>query len=301
MTIPDYQTIMLPLLTLLSDGREHSLSEAVDYVAGKFNLSKEERTELLPSGQQPVIHNRVGWAKTYMKKANLIETTKRGYFKITKRGAIVLKEKPTEIDVHYLSRFPEFVEFRSIKKEKADIEISVNNTPHESLESSYEIIRNELVQGLLSSIKDSTPDFFEKLVIDLLLKMGYGGSRKDAGEAIGKIGDEGIDGIIKEDKLGLDVIYVQAKKWEGVVGRPEIHKFVGALEGKRAKKGIFITSSAFTKEANEYVSQISTKVILIDGNALANYMIDNDVGVSEVAIYKIKRIDTDYFLGESST
>ncbi len=301
MTIPDYQTIMLPLLMSLADGREHSLSESVEYISNKFKLNIEERTELLPSGQQPVVHNRLGWAKTYMKKANLIETTKRGYFKITERGEIVLKERPAQIDIQYLSRFPEFVEFRSIKKGKADIETSVINTPHESLESSYEIIRNELVQGLLNSIKESTPGFFEKLVIDLLLKMGYGGSRKDAGEAIGKVGDEGIDGIIKEDKLGLDVIYVQAKKWEGIVGRPEIHKFVGALEGKRAKKGIFITSSAFTKEANEYVAQIGTKVILIDGNALANFMIDNDVGVAEVANYRIKRIDTDYFLGESAT
>jgi restriction system protein len=285
----------------LADGREHSLSESFEYISNKFKLNTEERAELLPSGQQLVVHNRIGWAKTYMKKANLIETTKRGYFKITERGEIVLKERPAQIDIQYLLRFPEFVEFRSIKRGKVDIETSVINTPHESLESSYEIIRNELVQGLLNSIKESTPGFFEKLVIDLLLKMGYGGSRKDAGEAIGKVGDEGIDGIIKEDKLGLDVIYVQAKRWEGIVGRPEIHKFVGALEGKRAKKGIFITSSAFTKEANEYVAQIGTKVILIDGNALANYMIDNDVGVAEVANYKIKRIDTDYFLGESAT
>ncbi len=300
MAIPDYQSIMLPLLKFAGDKKEHSISEAIEKISKLFNLSEDEKKELLPSGQQPIVSNRTAWAKTYLKKAGLLESTKRSYFKITENGLGVLKENPAEINVKYLDRFPKFTEFRTLKKEENEPqEQDGQQTPQELLEFSYQKINNELAQEILKTVKITQSDFFERLVVELLLKMGYGGSRKDAGEAIGKSGDEGIDGIIKEDKLGLDVIYIQAKKWEGTVGRPEIHKFVGALHGQGAKKGVFLTTSNFSKEALEYASNISDpKIVLIDGIQLANLMIDNDIGVSKVATYDIKKIDSDYFSEE---
>lgn len=298
MEIPDYQSLMLPLLKLIGDKHEHSLREAIERLAEEYGLTDEERKELLPSGQQPVFDNRVGWARTYMKKAGLIETTRRGYFRITERGLEVLKKKPNVINDKYLSQFPEFIEFQSRKqkpKKNEQIESTSKQTPKELIEDGYQKIRQNLAQELLEQVKNKSPKFFEKLVVELLVKMGYGGSIKDAGKAIGKTGDEGIDGIIKEDRLGLDVIYIQAKRWENPVGRDEIQKFVGALEGKRARKGVFITTSTFTLSAINYAQQINTKVILIDKEQLAQFMIDFDVGVSREMSYEIKRIDTDYF------
>lgn len=298
MSIPDYQTIMLPLLKSCADNQEHSLREAVEILAQYFQLTPEELKELLPSGQQEVFLNRVGWARTYLKKAGLIESTKRGYFKITDRGKKVLEENLYHIDVKYLDKFGEFRAFRSIKKkkeEKPTNEQTSKTTPEEALENAYENLRNNLSNELLTQIKSSPPSLFEKIVIELLVKMGYGGSRKDAGKAIGKSGDEGIDGIIKEDRLGLDIIYIQAKRWENTVGRPEIQKFAGALQGQRAKKGIFITTSNFSREAYDYASRIDSKIILIDGKNLADYMIDFNVGVTPISLYEVKRIDTDYF------
>ncbi|MBA7670040.1 Mrr restriction system protein [subsurface metagenome] len=300
MTIPDFQSIMLPLLEYAGDSKEHSTQSSYDYISYHFSLCEEERKDLLPSGTQATIENRVGWAKAYLTKSGLLEKTKRSYFKITNKGLEVLKERPDKINIAYLERFPEFKKFRSIKKQDKEEFTSTrdNLTPLENLEKSFQTINANLSSELLRVVKDSSPKFFEKLVIDLLLKMGYGGTRKDAAEAIGAISDEGIDGIIKEDKLGLDIIYIQAKKWESVVSRPEIQKFVGALEGKRAKKGIFITTSNYSKEAKEYVKNISTKIILIDGEQLADYMINYEIGVSEVTIYEIKKVDTDYFIEE---
>lgn len=298
MSIPDYQTLMLPLLKLLVDKQEHSLRETIEALAEEFGLTEPERKELLPSGQQPVFDNRVGWARTYMKKAGLLETTRRGYFRITDRGLEVLKQNPPIINDAFLMQFPEFVKFKN-KRDKpfkqTDQNELIQKTPKELLEYGYQSIRDNLAQELLNQVKNSSPDFFEKLVVELLVKMGYGGSIKDAGEAIGKSGDEGIDGIIKEDRLGLDIIYIQAKRWNSSVGRDEIQKFVGALEGKRARKGVFITTSTFTDKAIKYVQQINTKVILIDGESLAQYMIDFDVGVSRESVYEVKKIDTDYF------
>jgi len=296
MAIPDYQSIMLPLLKFLGDRKEHSLREAIEYLADEFNLSEEERKELLPSEQQFTFDNRVGWARTYLKKAGLIETTKRAYFKISERGIQVLKEKPDDINVKYLNRFPEFVEFRKRKKEKKEKEVISDDTPPEELiESAYQSLRDNLAGELLQSVKNCSPSFFEKLVVDLLVKMGYGGTRKDAGQAIGKTGDGGIDGIIKEDRLGLDIVYIQAKRWENTVGRPEIQKFAGALQGMKAKKGIFITTSNFSKDAEHYVRNIEIKIVLIDGETLANLMIDHNIGVSTVSSFELKRIDMDYF------
>ena len=300
MSIPDYQSLMLPLLELTKDGQEHSFRDVVDILAEKFHLTEEEKKELLPSGQYPVFDNRVGWAKTYMKKAGLLDSTRRGFIKIAKRGLDVLKQNPKYINAKFLKQYPEFIEFQTIKKEKDKTEIESeeisDKTPEESIGIGYQNLRRDLESELLTRVKECSPYFFERLVIDLLVKLGYGGSRLDAGKAIGKSGDGGIDGIIKEDRLGLDIVYIQAKRWnETVVGRPEIHKFVGALEGKRARKGVFITTSLFSKDAREYVSGIDKKVILIDGQELAQLMIDHNVGISTVTTYEIKKIDSDYF------
>ncbi|MBD2294042.1 restriction endonuclease [Anabaena sphaerica FACHB-251] len=305
MAIPDFQSIMLPLLQYAGDGKEHSLREAITYLADVFNLSDEEKKELLPSGQQAVFDNIVGWTRTHLKKAGLLQDPKRGFFQITERGKEVLSQNPAEINLKFLNQFPEFIEFKTSKKdndksesEPEIIEIS-ETTPQESIEFGYQKIRKELELELLNRVKSCSPDFFERLVVDLLVKMGYGGSRRDAGRAIGKGGDGGIDGIIKENKLGLDIVYIQAKRWDNtVVGRPEIQKFVGALHGQRARKGVFITTSKFSQDAREYVSIIDSKIVLIDGQELAQLMIDNHVGVSTVSIYEIKKIDSDYFTDE---
>jgi restriction system protein len=292
---------MLPLLKYLSDVKEHHIRETIDALALQFGLTSEERKELLPSGQQYTFDNRIGWARTYMKKAGLIESTRRGYFKITEKGLKVLDEVPEEINVRFLKKFPEFVEFQTLKREKSEEEKERENaekdllTPEESIESSYQRLRQNLAVDLIQQVKNCSPSFFEKLVIDLLISMGYGGTRKDAGEAIGRSSDEGIDGIIKEDRLGLDIVYIQAKKWENSVSRPEIQKFAGALQGQRAKKGIFITTSTFTKDARDYADKIESKIVLIDGETLARLMIDHNIGVSPIASYMIKKIDNDYF------
>ncbi|OEU83318.1 MAG: restriction endonuclease [Desulfobacterales bacterium S5133MH4] len=301
MAIPDFQKIMLPLLKILGDEQEHSIRETVDSLADQFDLSAEERRELLPSGQQALFANRVAWARTHLKQAVLLEPTRRGHFKITKRGLIVLKQNPPNINIKFLDQFEEFTKFRNRKEEKPDKNNEVvheDKTPEEALEIAYQNLRDDLANDLLQQIKTSPPSLFEKLVVELLVKMGYGGSRKDAGKAIGKSGDEGIDGIIKEDRLGLDIIYIQAKRWENTVGRPEIQKFAGALQGQRAKKGIFISTSNFSREAHDYASRIDTKIVLIDGEQLTQFMIDYNIGVASVSNYDIKRMDSDYFTEE---
>lgn len=302
MAIPDYQSILLPLLKLAGSGGEILLSDAKDELAKQFGLSEEDRKTPLPSGRQFLFDNRVGWARTYLKKAGLIEYVGKGCFRITDRGKEVLAEKPEKLNVKYLKRYPEFLEFATARKKPKepsgktlpDDESDV--TPEEKLEYSYQSIRDELAQELIKQVKSCSPAFFERLIVELLVNMGYGGSRKDAGEAIGRSGDGGIDGVIKEDRLGLDAIYIQAKRWGGTVGSPEIQKFIGALEGRKSKKGIFITTSSFSKEAEKFASSVSSKVVLIDGEALAQYMIDFNVGVSGVATYEVKKVDADYFV-----
>ena len=298
--IPDYQSIMLPLLKYAGDKNEHHIRDAIEQLANGFDLTEEESKELVPSGQQLTFDNRVSWAKTYLKKAGLLESTRRGYFRITERGVSVLEDRPDKINMKYLERYREFTEFRnsskSVIEESGDVQKYEESTPEELMGVGHRKLQNDLAYELLDTIKRCSPSFFERLVIDLLVKIGYGGSREDAGKAIGKSGDEGIDGIINEDKLGLDIIYVQAKKWENTVSRPEIQKFAGALQGQRAKKGIFITTSTFSKNAIEYTSVIDSKIILIDGEQLAKLMIENGVGVSKIASYEIKKIDSDYFM-----
>jgi restriction system protein len=302
MAIPDFQSIMLPLLKLCSDGKEHTNREAIETLSREFRLSPEEQKQLLPSGKQRIFDNRVAWARAYMKMALLLENNRRGVFRITARGRQVLGEAPEAINLAYLRRFPEYLATRSSQQnhQEADASTSAydvqeNGTPRERLEEAYMVLRDSLAEELLVQLKSSPPSFFEKIVVDVLVKMGYGGSIKDAGQAIGGSGDEGIDGTIKEDRLGLDIIYIQAKRWETTVSRPEIQKFAGALQGKRARKGIFITTSDFSKSAHEFVLAIDNKIILIDGKQLVGFMIDFGVGVATDVVYELKRLDSDYF------
>jgi len=303
MAIPDYQTIMLPLLQFLADEKEHNIGEVVDALAEQFKLSAEERQQLVSSGQQTVLRNRAGWARTYLKKAGLLESTRRGFFRITERGRSVLASRPARVDVKFLEQFPEFVAFRDLRHEKSEEKTEptiepVDATPEEALDAAYQRLRADLEAELLEQVKNTSPAFFERLVVELLVRMGYGGTLRDAGQAVGKSGDGGIDGIIKEDRLGLDVIYIQAKRWDSTVGRPEIQKFAGALQGHRARKGIFITTSGFSADAIDFASRIDSTIVLIDGAALARYMIDHNVGVSVSQSYEAKKIDTDYFTEE---
>ena len=299
MPIPDYQAIMLPLLKFAGDKQEHSLSEASTKLAAKFKLTEDEKTELLPSGGEGRFYNRVSWARTYLKKAGLLSYPRRGFFTITSRGEQLLANPPEEIDSKFLKRYDEFVRFVEIKssdnlENKEDK--TIVETPEEILESAHQKLIDNLSVEILENIRKCSPYFFESLVVDLLVSMGYGGSRKEAGQAVGKSGDEGIDGIIKEDRLGLDIIYIQAKRWDNVIGRPEIQKFAGALLGQSANKGVFITTSGFTKGAIDYVTRIDSKIILINGSRLAELMIEHDIGVTPIAKYEVKRIDSDYFI-----
>jgi restriction system protein len=304
MPIPDFQSIMLPLLKILADGKVYKYREILEALAREFQVTEAERKEMVPSGQQEIFDNRVGWAKTYLKKAGLIDSPQRATFVISEKGKEILSQNPARIDAKFLRQFPEFQEFNRVNKQNETITLESNlstsdqeQNPEELLENSYQEIRQALAIDLLFILRKLSPDAFEKLVVELLVKMGYGGSIRDAGKAVGKSGDQGIDGIIKEDRLGLDIIYIQAKRWadNNAVGRPEIQKFVGALAGQGAKKGIFITTSYFTQEALEYAPRNEIKIVLIDGEELSQLMIDYNLGVSTQKIYEIKRIDHDYF------
>lgn len=305
MAIPDYESCMLPLMRIAEDGKEYLFRDTIEVISKQFNLTAEEKQQLLPSGSAFVINNRIGWARTYLTKAGLLSKSKRGYFQITQRGIDFLKNHPSEINTKMLREFEEFNDFNGKKVDKTEHVINVVNpnesstTPQEAIESGYSAIKSALGNELLNLVKDITPSRFENLVVELLVKMGYGGSFKEAATVVGKSGDAGIDGIIKEDKLGLDVIYIQAKKWDSVVGRPEIQKFAGALLGQKAKKGIFITTSNFSNDAKNYVQNIDAKIILIDGTKLTELMIENNLGVSIQNTYEIKRIDSDYFEEEN--
>jgi restriction system protein len=293
MAIPDFQTLMLPVLKQLSQVEESSTRNLADLLATEFKLTDSERKELLTS-KQPRFDNRVHWAVGHLKRAGLIERTSKAHYRVTQRGYLVLKENPAIINVKFLKQFPEFLEYQrgsfvEVKEEPS------SQIPGETLETSYQKLRRELAQEILELVHNCSPRFFEQLVVDLLVSMGYGGSRKDAGQAVGQSGDGGIDGIIKEDKLGLDVVYIQAKRWTGTVGRPVVQAFAGSLDGFRARKGVLITTSQFTRDAHDYVSRIEKKIVLIDGEQLAQLMIDHDIGVTEIARYVVKKIDTDYF------
>lgn len=302
MAIPDFQSVMLPLLQLAGDGEIHRIQNATQKLSEHFNLTEEEKARMLPSGQSTIFYNRVGWAKTHIKKAGLIEGPNRGQFRITERGKITLENNPQNIDMNYLMQFSEYEEFRkrtkSIDEKEEDQEEDPGKlTPEEALESAFQKIKSDLSDELLEYVLKSSPGFFEKLVVEILVEMGYGGTQRDAARAVGQSGDEGIDGIIDEDRLGLDSIYIQAKRWQkdAKIGRPQIQTFVGALQGKRAKKGVFITTASFTNQAREYATGIDSNIVLIDGLRLVDLMIDFGVGVTTRTMYEIKELDTDYF------
>jgi len=301
MAVPGFQEFMLPLLRLGSDGQPYTQKDAVVALADEMGLSDDDRTELLASGQTRLF-NRVAWARSYLKAAGLLASPARGVSVLTERGRSVLSDAPDRIDIKYLDRFPEFVEFRT-GKAQAESEGPVGEsaeTPQEHFESSYQSFRDSLEAELLERVRGVSPAFFERLVVDLLVRMGYGGSRQDAGQAIGQSGDGGIDGIIKEDKLGLDTVCIQAKRWQAPVGRPVVQAFAGSLEGRRARKGVLLTTSTFTKDAEEYVNAIEKRIVPIDGRTLSQLMVDHGVGIGEVATYKLAQIDEVYFDEDAS-
>lgn len=313
MEIPSFYVFMLPILQILADGKEHTQKEVRDILIKQFKFDEEALNQTIPSGKQTTFHNRVYWALSYIKKATLISSHNRGIFKITAQGKKVLATNPQKIDAKFLRQFDEFNAFQHRGKNEKDKiqsgadEIAQSQTPEEQIENAYKLIKSTLADKLLNKIREVEPSFFEKLVVELLVKMGYGGSQKDIREAFnkgqaevtGKSGDEGIDGIIKEDKLGLDVIYIQAKRYKdgSTISRKEIQSFAGALDGKGAKKGVFITTSDFSKEARNYAKDIKSdkKIIVIDGNMLAELMIGHDLGVKLEYKYELKKLDGDYF------
>lgn len=303
MAIPKYHEFMKPILLLMKDETPHKRSDMYEKFAIQFRLTEEEKEEWLPSGKQQVYKNRIGWALTYLKKANLIESPTRATFTITDSGKSVLKENPEVVDQEYLMKFDSFKGFKkniddSVNDDQQIVDTPSGESPQDMLDRAYKAITSTLTDDVLNEVMNQSPDFFEKLVVDLLVTMGYGGSKIENSQVLGKTGDEGIDGVIKEDKLGFDKIYIQAKRWdiERTVGRPEIQKFVGALTGQGATKGAFITTAGFSKDAKEYVSkQHACKIVLIDGQTLAALMIEHDLGVSVESTYRIKKIDFDYF------
>jgi len=304
MALPDFQSLMLPLLRSYADGETRSIASVSDSLGREFMLTEDELRQLLPSGRQSTFRNRIAWARTYLSKAGLLASPKRAHFHITETGLKTLAAQPTRIDINYLNAFPEFLNFRTRKHADSPADLaataaeSARENPEELIESLHDQLKRALADDLLARISTAAPDFFERLVVELLLKMGYGGSRQDAGRAIGRSGDGGIDGIINEDRLGLDSIYLQAKRWENPVGRPEIQKFAGALAEHRAKKGVFITTSSFTKEALASATKHDARIVLIDGEKLATLMIDHGLGVTLAASYDVKRVDSDYFVDE---
>lgn len=293
---------MLPFLQFIADGKEHHISELFEHLSQLFSLTEQDLKELLPSGRETRFKNRVYWTRVHFGQAKLLDATGRGRFRITDRGQQLLKTKPARVDMKVLDQYPEFQEFRGKAHSQEEPtapsvqEGDAEQSPEEQLESSYQLLRQQLAQGILSQVRKSPPEFFEQLVVDLLVAMGYGGSRADAGQAIGQSGDGGIDGIIKEDRLGLDIVYLQAKRWEASVGSPEVRNFTGSLEGHGAQKGVLITTSKFTKDAIEFARRLQQKkLVLIDGEKLAELMMDFGVGVNCVATYTVQKIDPDYF------
>jgi restriction system protein len=301
MAVPEFQTIMLPLLRFAGDGNPKVFSDSVDALAAEFGLTDEEKAELLPSGRYPRFRQRVGWAKTYLYNAKLLSYGQRGGFQITDRGKDLLAERPDNINIRFLMRYPEFVEFRTRAKPSPDEggdggTADDDKTPREVLETSFLELRRTLAEDLLERVKSNSPDFFQRLVVNLLVSMGYGGSLADAGSVVGGSADRGIDGIVKQDVLGLEAVYVQAKRYgEVVIGSEIVRNFGGSLLQHKASKGVLMTTSRFSAEAKLAAEQMDKRIVLIDGQRLAELMIDFGVGVSEDQAYVVKRIDTDYF------
>lgn len=299
MSVPDYESTMLPILRFLEDGQVRKTSEIVNYVAKHFSLTTDDMKELIPSGRAKLVNNRVGWACTYLRKAGLISSPQRAYNKITDDGLSAIAQRPERIDTAFLSQFEQFKEFQEQNRSSAGQDdepvIADDRTPEEIIGVQSEIISNSLQNDLLEQISTMEPDAFEQLVVDLLVAMGYGGTVEDAGRAIGQSNDGGVDGAIMEDVLGLDTIYVQAKRWKNSVPVKEVRDFAGALLSKRSNKGVFITTSSFPPSAHEFVESIDRKIILVDGKRLATLMVKYNLGVSVKNTIEIKELDSDYF------
>jgi restriction system protein len=304
MPVPDFQSLFRPLLALLEDGQEHPIAAIRSELANRFSLSSADLEERIPSGRVTMFQNRVGWAATYLYRTKLIDRPRRAVYQITDRGRTVLAENPQGVNLRVLSQFEELAEFRQAKDKPSsgdDLAQAAGDdgqTPEERIDSAYRELRSALAAELLDRVLEQSAHFFEKLVLDVLHAMGYGGDRDDATTQLGRSGDEGVDGVVREDRLGLDLIYVQAKRWTVVVGRPEIQKFFGALHGQRATKGVFITTSTFSKEAVAYADDVTPRVILVDGRELAQLMIEYGVGVTPSRTYPLKQVDLDYFVTE---
>lgn len=304
MAVPGYQEFMLPLLMLAADGKEHTITEAIEALALKMGVSEEEQDLMLPSGTQTILYNRVTWATTYLTKSLLLEKVGRGKFRIAPRGTDVLNRKLSRIDNKFLEQFPEYMEFKHKKRPglsatattfKDLTEKDADTTPEEQLEAAYEELREALADDLLRRVRTGTPKFFEHLVVRVLLAMGYGKGQIERAKVTGKSGDEGIDGVIPQDRLELDMVYIQAKRHENAVGPGDIDKFVGSLMRKKANKGVFITSGSFTDGAVRAAKEAAVKLRLVDGDELAELMIDYNVGVSVAETYVVKKVDTDFF------
>lgn len=311
--IPDYQSVMLPLLRLAQDGQEHRINSAIEALGRELQLTQSELEEMLPSGRQPVFNNRVHWAKTYLAQAKLLEVTRRAYFRITERGREILAKSPPKVDVKLLEQFPEFNDFKqrarnsqesgslaatsetgAVTETASPVELS---TPDEVLRNTITDIEAALSAELLDRIIAAPPSFFEELIVTLLLRMGYGGSRAEAGRAVGRSGDGGIDGVIDQDPLGLDRVYLQAKRYkpETLVSEPEIRAFSGSLGAAKASKGVFVTTSSFTRPAYDFAEKHPFKMVLIDGKQLTKLMIRHDVGVRTAETLHVKKLDEDFF------
>ena len=301
MPIPDFQSVMRPILATVADGTPVALRDLRERIANEYQLSEDERSERLPSGKQTVINNRVGWARTYLNKAGLLSIPSKGMVQITERGREALNNGPARITVSWLKQFPEFAAFHSTSPADNSAPTQQSEpveqaTPDEQLAAAHQALTQSLADDLLTQVRAASPTFFEQLVVDLMIAMGYGGSRKEAGRATQQTNDDGIDGIIKEDKLGLDVIYLQAKRWSNTVHRPEIDKFIGALTRQRARKGVFITTSDFSSGARDAALGLDIKGVLIDGPEVARRMVENNLGCNVKLIYEVKQLDSDYFI-----
>jgi len=300
MAIPGFEYFMLPILNKIKDGNEYYIKDIIEKIINETDLTEQERSQFLPSGSTLVVNSRIGWARTYLSKAGLLQSSKRGYINITNEGKKLLNKNINDISIKTLEQYEVFIKWRS---KTNTVENNVNNnlfkniTPDELIENELHIINTQLTEELIEQLKQVSPRKFENIVVDLLVKMGYGGSKREATQVVGKSGDGGIDGIIKEDKLGLDAVYVQAKKWDSnqVISRPEVQKFAGALLGQKAKKGVFITTATFSSEAIKYAENSDIKIILIDGNYLTELMVEFGLGVNIFKTYEIKKIDSDYF------
>jgi restriction system protein len=298
MAVPDFQAWFLPFLKRLGDGKDHARSEVFDGLADDMGLSPEDRVQRLKSGAF-IYRNRIAWAQVYLKKAGILEIPSRGVIRITQRGKDILLSPPPTLNVKFLKQFPEFAEFHAPKPDASSPVASQTNadeeSPLETIERVHGDLNRELADDLLDRIKKSPPAFFEQLVVDLLLAMGYGDSPEDSGKVTGKGGDGGIDGVINQDSLGLEAVYIQAKRWDQAVGRPLVQAFAGSLDGAKARKGVMISTSTFTSDAKEFVRHIEKRIVLVDGSMLASLMIKHNVGVGIEAEYQVKKIDADYF------